>query len=46
MEDKYYNLVPLSTKGIEDHCEIVSFEEAEYYYMGQVSCGLPLPNKK
>ena len=45
MEDKYYNLVPLSTKGIEDHCEIVSFEEAEYYYMGQVSCGLPLPNK-
>ena len=45
MEEEYYNLIPFSEKGIKDHCEIVSPDEAEYYYMGQVSCGLPLPNK-
>ncbi len=45
MEKEYYNVVPLSEKGIEDHCELVGPNEAEYYYMGQVSCGLPLPKK-
>ena len=45
MEEEYYNLVPFSEKGIKDHCEIVPPAEAEYYYMGQVSCGLPLPDK-
>ena len=45
MEEEYYNLVPFSEKGIKDHCEVVSAAEAEYYYMGQVSCGLPLPDK-
>jgi len=46
MEGKYYNIVPLSEKGIKDHCEITSAEEAEYYYMGQVSCGLAMPKKE
>ena len=45
MDEGYYNTVPFSKKGIKDHCESVSFEDAEYYYMGQVSCGLPMPDK-
>jgi hypothetical protein len=45
MEEAYANTVPFSRRGIEDHCEIVPMEEADYFYMGQVSCGLPLPQK-
>ena len=45
MEKQYFNTVPLSKKGIEDHCEIVSAARADYFYMGQVSCGLALPDK-
>jgi hypothetical protein len=45
MEKQYFNTIPLSKQGIEDHCEIVSAEKADYFYMGQVSCGLPLPSK-
>jgi len=43
MEEAYYNTIPFSTIGITQHCEVVPPDEAEYYYMGQVSCGLPLP---
>tara|TARA_Y100001938_G_scaffold149940_1_gene238814 strand:- start:13112 stop:14026 length:915 start_codon:yes stop_codon:yes gene_type:complete len=32
----YYNTVPLSEQGIRDHCTIVSPEEADYFYMGQI----------
>ena len=32
----YFNTVPLSKKGIEDYCELVSPEEADYFYMGQI----------
>lgn len=32
----YFNTVPLSEKGIEDHCTIVGPEEADYFYMGQI----------
>ena len=32
---KYVNCIPLSKKGIEDHCELVGPEEADYFYMGQ-----------
>jgi len=46
MGGEYYNLVPFSEKGIKEHCEVVTAEEADYYYMGQVSCGLPLPTEK
>jgi len=28
--------VPLSSEGIEKHCEIVSSEDADYFYMGQI----------
>ena len=45
MKEGYYNTIPLSEKGIKEHCELVSPENAEYYYMGQVSCGRPLPVK-
>ena len=45
MEKEYYNVVPLSKKGIQDHCELVDPDKAEYFYMGQVSCGLPLPTE-
>jgi len=32
----YYNTVPLSEKGIEDHFVLSSPEEADYFYMGQI----------
>tara|TARA_R110002020_G_C16308555_1_gene773639 strand:- start:3104 stop:4027 length:924 start_codon:yes stop_codon:yes gene_type:complete len=32
---KYVNCIPLSKKGLEDHCELVGPEEADYFYMGQ-----------
>jgi len=34
--DIYKNTVPLSKKGILDHCEIVDPDSAEYFYMGQI----------
>jgi len=34
-DPKYINCVPLSKKGLEDHCELVGPEEADYFYMGQ-----------
>jgi len=43
MEEWYANTVPLSRKGLKDHCTLVSPQEAEYFYMGQVSCGLRMP---
>jgi len=45
MAKENYNTVPWSEQGIKNHCEIVSSDEAEYYYMGQVSCGLSMPDK-
>jgi hypothetical protein len=45
MEEAYSNTVPFSRKGLADHCESVTPDEADYFYMGQVSCGLPLPGK-
>jgi hypothetical protein len=43
MEDWYANTVPFSREGLRDHCILVSPQEAEYFYMGQVSCGLRMP---
>ena len=37
----YYNCVPLSEKGIKDHCEIVNVEEADFLYMGQFDDNCP-----
>lgn len=31
----YVNVIPLSKQGILNHCELVSPEEADYFYMGQ-----------
>lgn len=33
---EYVNSVPFSKIGIEKHCELVSPEEAEWFYMGQI----------
>lgn len=33
----YYNTVPMSEEGIKKHCEIVSAEEADFFYMGQLT---------
>ena len=33
------NTTPLSEEGLKKHCEIVPYEEADYYYIGQLSCG-------
>ena len=46
LEEKHANTVPFSKKGIKEHCEVVSADEAEYFYMGQVSCGLRFPDKE
>jgi hypothetical protein len=43
-EDIYRNTVPLSEDGIEKHCQLVDPHEAEYFYMGQISDGVDLPN--
>jgi hypothetical protein len=40
---EYINTVPLSKKGIEEHCELVPPDCAEYFYMGQVSDGMRTP---
>ena len=37
--EKYYNTTPLSEQGIKDYFNIVDPEKAEYFYMGQISCG-------
>lgn len=37
----YNNCVPLSQKGINDHCELVSPEEANYFYCGQFADSTP-----
>jgi len=44
-EEKYKNTVPLSAVGQERHCEIVPPDEAEYFYMGQLSDGVTIPPK-
>ena len=33
----YYNSVPMSEKGIKDYFVLSSADEADYYYMGQIS---------
>jgi hypothetical protein len=35
--EKYYNSVPMSEKGIKDYFVLTSPDNAEYFYMGQVS---------
>ena len=40
---QYINTVPLSKQGIEDHFELVSPNEAEYFYMGQFPDNIPAP---
>jgi hypothetical protein len=35
----YKNTTPLSEEGIKRHCTITSPEEADFFYMGQISCG-------
>ena len=37
--EKYYNTTPLSEQGIKDHFKITEPEKADYFYMGQISCG-------
>ena len=32
---RYVNCIPLSRKGLEDHCTLVCPEDADYFYMGQ-----------
>ena len=44
IEEKYFNTVPFSKIGIEKHCEIVKPEKADYFYMGQITCGTKSPN--
>lgn len=34
---EYINTVPLSNAGIKKHCNVVPPEEADYFYMGQVT---------
>lgn len=36
-EKFYYNTVPLSKDGIQQHCELVEPDQADYFYMGQLS---------
>lgn len=45
-KDIYRGLVPLSADGIKEHCEIVTPEQADYFYMGQFSDNQPLPNEQ
>ena len=45
-EEIYKNTVPLSAAGIKQHCELVSPEEADYFYMGQISDGVATPPKE
>lgn len=33
----YFNVIPLSKKGIQDWCEVVKEDEANYFYFGQFS---------
>jgi len=33
----YYNTVPLSMEGIEQYCELVEPDKADYFYMGQLT---------
>lgn len=44
-KSQYINTVPLSKIGIQKHCEIVSAENADYFYMGQISDGVSIPNQ-
>jgi hypothetical protein len=32
---RYVNCIPLSRRGLEDHCTLVCPDEADYFYMGQ-----------
>lgn len=42
----YRDTVPFSKLGIGRHCELVKPGEAEYFYMGQISDGVPTPAKE
>lgn len=42
---QYVNTVPMSEKGIYDYFEIVDANEADYFYMGQISDGMEIPHK-
>jgi hypothetical protein len=37
LDPPFVNTVPLSQKGIQDHCDVVCPDEADYFYMGQFS---------
>jgi hypothetical protein len=41
---QYVNTVPMSKKGISDYFELVNPDEADYFYMGQISDGMNIPN--
>ena len=43
-EEIYKNTIPFSAHGIKEHCEIVSPTEAEYFYMGQFSDSVKIPD--
>ena len=43
-KSQYINTVPLSKIGINNHCEIVSAENADYFYMGQIHDGVKIPS--
>ena len=44
--DLYYNTVPLSKKGIQDHFVLSPPEKADYFYMGQLSDDIVINKEK
>ena len=43
---QYLNTVPMSKLGIETYFEIVEPNDADYFYMGQFSDGMEIPNEE
>ena len=46
IETKYSNTIPFSRDGIAKNCELVSPDAADYFYMGQITCGTAAPEQK
>mgnify|MGYP003135154834 CR=1 FL=1 len=44
--EHYYDTVPMSKEGIDRHCEIVSPEHADFFYMGQFTNNQSMTNHK
>ena len=43
---QYINTVPLSEIGIKNHFNLTTHEDADFFYMGQISDGMEIPNKE